>query len=166
MFPIYTTFGSSNGIELITSTATNQTVVTGTTSNTITYSFLIPANTFQTGDIFMFDFRNVFTGTANNKTTRVYINNTNDLATPDQIANKLSGSTVLSLDLARRVSIKSTTVTQVYAITNSNAGADFESTIAVTEINIDWTANQYFIVAIQLGNAADSGVLSHFRLLR
>lgn len=164
-FPKYVS-SASNDLDLINKTTTNQTVVTGTVNNTITYSFLIPANTIRVGDILYFDFRNVFTGTANQKTNRCYINDTNDLTTPDQIFHTLSANTTLSIDASRRIAVKSSTVTQVYGISNSNVSSDFTSAVAVTEVNIDWTTDKYFIVAIQLANAADSGVLSQFRLIR
>jgi len=152
-------------IKIINETATDQTSVTGTTANTITYSFEIPANTFSVGCNPQFFLRYIYTGSAGTRTARFYLNSSNSLSGANLIGTfGASASNVLSVDLARSFSIKSATNTQVYTPTTSNATIQASATSAVAEYNIDWTASVWIICAIQLSNAADAGVLSYFKL--
>lgn len=155
---------SWDDLRIVARTTTDQTIITGVTSNQITYSVEIPPNTFKTGDSPEIFFRNVFTGTAGNKTNRVYINTSNSLSGANIIATASSPSTALTADVSRIFNIKSSTVTQVYTPTTSNFSSQSSSTVALAEYNIDWTSSQWIIVAIQLGRGADAGVLSYFKL--
>ena len=149
---------------LINSITSNQTLITGVTSNEITYSFEVPANTFSTGDSPEIFFRNVFVGTSGTKINRIYLNNANSLSGASIIGTASSPSNALSADISRILNIKSTTITQVFAAGASNFGSQASNISAVTEYNIDWTSSVWIIIAIQLSNGSDSGVLSYFKL--
>jgi len=150
-------------VRIIHKTVTNGTTITGTTSQTLTYSFEIPANTFVVGDVPEFSLRGVFTGTAGAKRITVQLNTTNAIG-GTQIATNLTASTALSADMARRIAIKSTTNTEVYNSAINSLLADNVSTTAVTSANIDWTQSVWFIVSITLANSADSGFSSFVKL--
>lgn len=166
MFPIYTSFGQSgNFVTIIDENTTSSSNITGNTSNNVVYSVLIPANTFSVGKEFNFFARFVSDTTIAQKNFRAYINDTDDLTTPNLIANHTAGNTILSSDMSRRVSIKSATVTEVFNTANSTTSGDQASTAAVTQHNIDWTINQYFILAIQLTNNGDTCRLSTSKII-
>lgn len=142
--------------ELVTDGA----VHTGSAANTKIFSTLIQANTFSVGQTIMFRIQIRHTGTAGTKTTRAYFNTTDDLSGAQLMGTFPSGATSLSLTMSREFAIKSTTDTEVINATSTIASADGTTTIAVTSNNIDWTIPQYFVVACQLANAADSATFS------
>lgn len=165
VFGNYSGASRNDYLRVVNETATNQTIVTGTTANSITYSFEIPANTFSVGCNPQFFLRYIYTGSAGTRTARFYLNSSNSLSGANLIGTfGASASNVLSVDLARSFSIKSSTNTQVYAPSVSNATIQASSTSAVAEYSINWTASVWIICAIQLSNGADSGVLSYFKL--
>jgi len=141
--------------------ASPNTAHTGTTNNTLVYSKLINANTIGTGDGIQFSTK--FTkpaGSAANPTVRIYVNT----------AASLSGATLLATyvttNLNGRFFLVERTAnvdggTTNFLTTTSGALTDSASlaTTAASDVSIDWTINQYIIVAIQLGNAADSTTL-------
>lgn len=144
--------------------STDGAIVTGTTANTLTMSLLIPANTFTVGDVPEIACRVVSSTILAQKTTRAYIN-TSAAIGGSQIANVVLGNTIRSVDFARRLAIKSTTSTTVYGITNSNPTSDISSTVAETDSNIDWTVDQYLVVAIQLTSGSDSANGSFLKII-
>ena len=141
--------------------ASPNTTHTGNTNNTLVYSKLIDANKVATGDGLQIATK--FTkpsGSTANPTVRLYINT----------SASLSGATLLATyattNLNGRFFLVERTANVDGATTNfinSTSGALTDSatlaTTAPSEISIDWTVNQYIIVAIQLGNAADSTTL-------
>jgi hypothetical protein len=136
---------------------TDGTAITGTTTSTKTASILIPANTISTGDILYIKTRIRKTGTAGTLTTRMYIN------TADAIGGSLIGTsaaaaaTTLMFQYSRTLAVKSSTNTESMA-GNLNVNADDNTavTTAVSTSNIDWTINQYLVVAVQNGSTADT----------
>lgn len=138
--------------------ASPNTTHTGTTNNTLVYSKLITANKVGTGDGLQIATK--FTkpaGSVANPTVRLYINT----------AASLSGATLLATyattNLNGRFFLVERTAnvdgaTTNFLTTTSGALTDSASlaTTAPSDVSIDWTVNQYIIVAIQLGNAADS----------
>lgn len=136
---------------------TDGTAVTGTISSTKTGSILIPANTVTTGDLLYIKTRIRKTGTAGVLTTRMYIN------TSDAIGGSLIGTSAaaaaatLYFQYSRTLAVKTSTNTESMA-GNGNVNADDNTalTVAVSTSNIDWTVNQYLVVAVQNGSTADT----------
>lgn len=144
-------------IQVLVQTSANS-AHTGTTNNTLIYSKLISANVVGTGD--MLQISTKFTkpsGSTANPTVRIYVNT----------AASLSGATLLATyattNLNGRFFLVERTAnvdgaTTNFLTTTSGALTDSASlaTTAASDVSIDWTVDQYFIVAIQLGNAGDS----------
>lgn len=143
---------------------TNSSAVTGTVNNTLLTSKLIPAGTFSAGTLIHVHCRTIKSGASGTSTQRFYINT----------ANNLSGASLCGLQTViagnrfnvpeRHFAIKSATNTEVMQTDfSSDLSGGFAAT--ATSLNIDWTIDQYIIVAEQLGNAADSVVSSYFLIL-
>lgn len=146
---------STIGVIKITSDGTN---VTGTTTDTLTTSVLIPANTYTTGDILRIISFNEFIGTVGTKTIRYYINTSASLSGATLLATSSAGAAaVRSIGMDRNLIIKSATSTKTHSATAATYTNSTATTGIYANINIDWTTNRYIIVSIQLGNAADSG---------
>ena len=138
--------------------ASPNTTHTGTTNNTLVYSKLIDANKVGTGDGLQIATK--FTkpsGSLANLTVRIYVNTTASLSGATLLA------TYLTTNLNGRFFLVERTANVDGATTNfiaAGPGALTDSATlsanAPSEISIDWTVDQYIIVAIQLGNAADS----------
>lgn len=146
---------STIGVIKITSDGTN---VTGTTTDTLTTSVLIPANTYTTGDILRIISFNEFIGTVGTKTIRYYINTSASLSGATLLATSSAGAAATrSIGMDRNLIIKSATSTKTHSATAATYTNSTATTGVYANINIDWTTNRYIIVSIQLGNAADSG---------
>ncbi len=155
----------SKDIRIVNETATGGTTITGVTTNEIAYSFEIPANTFTVGNNPQFFLRNLYTGSAGTKTTRFYLNSSDSISGASLIGTVgASATNVVSVDISRSFSIKSSTITQVYSPTTSNFSIQASATSPIAEYNINWTASVWIIVAIQLASGADSAVNSYFKL--
>lgn len=136
---------------------TDGTAVTGTTVSTLTTSVLIPANTVTTGDILYIKTRVRKTGTAGTLTTRMYINTSAAIGGSLIATSASAAATTLMFQYSRSLAVKSTTNTESMA-GNLNVNADDNTavTTAVSANNIDWTVNQYLVVAVQNGSTADT----------
>lgn len=131
---------------------------TSGTSNTLSKSILIPANTIQVGDVIRIRSFSERTGVLGSHTQRFYVNKTNDLTTPNLIGTQ--GAALANfLGGARTLIIRSATETLAAPSTsnlNDDEAAGGSSTVAPQIINIDWTVDQYIIIALQCTNALDS----------
>jgi hypothetical protein len=127
------------------------------TSNTISISVLIPANTFVVDDVIRINHRVRATGTAAIRETRVYANTSASLTGATLISTASLTSTILSANLQRFLAIKNvTTNTEVITATASQLTDYNNLTTAVSTLLINWTVDQYIIFAVNAGNAADS----------
>jgi hypothetical protein len=155
----------SNKLNLIAQSTTDGTLVSATAVNTLSQSVLIPANTFTVGSIFQLFAVYRFTGITAIKVVRFYVNT----------SASLTGATLLGTNSATIVAsslyaiwgkifvVKSATNTEVGG-TAGNTGLTIEGVAtAVSNVNIDWTVNQYLIMAIQL-NVADTGIVSAYKI--
>ena len=136
---------------------TDGTAVTGTTTSTLTSSILIPANTVAVGDVIYVKTRIRKTGTLGVVTTRMYVNTSSAIG-GSLIATSASASApALFFQFTRTLAVKTATNTETMA-GNGNINADDNTalTVAVSTNNIDWTQNQYIIVAVQNGSTSDS----------
>lgn len=160
-----------NGIEvatindiLINKTTTGGTLVTGTTSNTLSSSLLIPANSISVGDIIELNLRIVASGNNNNRTCRIYFNTSASLSGATLAGTYTAGPVGLSFDMSRDFAVKSATNTEFFAATASLLSKSSQSTIAISSLNIDWTVDQYVIVAIQLTSGLDAAYSSFIKV--
>jgi hypothetical protein len=138
--------------------ALNGPVVTGTTSNTMLDSLLIPANTFKVG-MAKINIRNVWTTSAVTKASRIYINTTNSLVGATLIGLATSGSGARSVDMGRILAIKSLSSFEVYGL-GTMVAAESQLSTNVVDITYDATVNNYIIVSIVQG-VADSCLNSY-----
>lgn len=133
---------------------TNSTVVTGTVANTISYSNLIPANTMLVGDFFQYQLNAVRSGANGSCAVRIYFNTSASL-----VGATLAGSFTLAasnvLFMSRIVMIKSATNTEFSAVAGSVSQRDIQLSSVPIIANINWTVNQYFIIAFQPASVLD-----------
>jgi hypothetical protein len=143
---------------------TGSIVGTGTTSLVATTSFLIPANTFTTGDILRVRYRVRKLATNANTTTGIYINTTNDISTATTLGI-LTGNTT-SMQMKRDFYILAATGinTEHIGVGASAATDDVATGRAASTIN--WAVDQYMIFGIQHTNTSDSGYSTMYYLER
>lgn len=133
-----------------------------TVANTLiitpTYTQLIPANTFTTGDVVELLFRSTtITNKASASSNYIYINTTNNLSgTPLQLGIFTSGATSRTIQMERTLSVKGATT----KVTQPTATSQTDTTITgiMATLTINWTIDQYFIFAI--GHSAASATES------
>jgi hypothetical protein len=135
-------------------TTTNSTVVTGTVANTISYSNLIPANTMLVGDFFQYQLNAVKSGANGSVAVRIYFNTSASL-----VGATLAGTTTVAASnvvfMSKIVMIKSATNTELNVVTGSVITRDAQVNNVPIIANINWTVNQYFIIAFQPASALD-----------
>lgn len=136
---------------------TDGTAVTGTTVSTLTSSILIPANTIAVGDVIYVKTRVRKTGTAGTLTTRMYVNTSSAIGGSLIATSAAAATTTRMFQYTRTLAVKTATNTETMAGNlNVNADDNTSVTTAVSTNNIDWTQNQYIIVAVQNGSTSDS----------
>lgn len=147
--------------------AADGTVVTGVTE-TITYSGLIPANTVSVNDVLMLRFGLKWSTVLATKGFTVRINTS--VAIGGSIIINLPtgiGAGVTSTGYARRLAVKSATVTETIGNTATGLTDEQQNTsVALSTFNIDWTVDQYLIITIKNSNAGESGSSSFVQLRR
>jgi hypothetical protein len=128
-------------------------------ANTAVYTQLIAANTFVAGDVIRVTYRTRKTGNANAQTIRIYVNATADLTGTPILVGQYTVVTATGFynQMLRHLAIKNvTTNTEVLATATTNAATDIGNlTTAPSTLAINWTANRYFVFAIQSGGATD-----------
>lgn len=148
--------GIDNASGYLFKSTTDSTTVTGVTTNTITYSNLIPANTMLVGDFFQYNFRAIRTGANASCPVRVYFN-TSALLTGATLSGTYSmTSGVLNVTFTKITPIKSATNTEFNVVTGNINTRDIQANNVPVSANINWTVDQYFIIAFQPASALDS----------
>lgn len=146
------------------------TAVTGTTSNVISLSGLVPGGTNTTNDILRVKWRISKTGTAGTFTARLYVNTTNSLtgATLLGFATTAGSATTRLVQMDRELLIiNNTSNTQVWNVAVSIYSDTTGSTAASwSNIAIDHTVDQYYFIAIQNTANGDSTVVDFLRIER
>jgi hypothetical protein len=135
---------------------------TGTTANTIVASYLIPSGTFEANDFLRFILNASTTNNANVKTLRVYLNSSVSLTGATLIATRLL-TLLVATSLARTLCFKNSLSSQEIFSATVNFGDDENNSTGLNLISVNFSTDQYFIVAVELADAADSVV---FRSLR
>lgn len=159
-------FAPTNSAGYLIKDTTDSAAHTGTVNNTLITSYLIPANTFSAGDWFQQFHFTEKVGTAGTNTIRTYVNTSASLSGATQLTQLVNGATTLSYRMVRWNSIKSATETILMGPTASITARDTPSNQVYTSSNIDWTVDQYFIIAFQLGSSADTAYLKGMYLIK
>jgi hypothetical protein len=148
---------ATSGATINKQTITDGTAVTGTTTGTLTSSVLIPANTVAVGDILYIKTRVRKTGTAGTVITRMYVNTSAAIGGSLIATSATAAAGTLMFQYTRSLAVKTATNTETMA-SNLNVNADDNTSVttAVTASNIDWTQNQYVVVALTNSSTADS----------
>jgi len=142
---------------------TDTSAVTGSTSLTLIRSQLIPAGTFQTGDIITIRHRLRKTGTAGLMTAGIYVNTISSLTGASQLGiYTSSGITNPYVQMKREFFIKTATNTESVWTNTSLPIDDVTTTQAAVATNINWAIDQYIIFTSQAGAAGDSIIQSGF----
>ncbi len=147
---------ATSGVTINKMTVTDGTAVTGTTSSTLTGSILIPANTVAVGDIIYVKMRIRKTGTGGTVTTRMYVNTSAAIGGSLIATSATAAATTLYFQYSRTLAVKSTINTESMAGNlNVNADDNTSVTVAVSASNINWTVDQYLIVAVANSSLTD-----------
>ena len=139
--------------------------LTGTTVQTIMSSYSFNANDYLVGDVIQFYLRGRKIGTAGATTLRIYYNTANNLTGAILIQSLAVSNTQLAFSSIKNGIIKSASLTEFYS-QNTASDVGSNSTIAVQNINIDYTNVGYFIIALVNASAADSTTISLFEVQR
>jgi hypothetical protein len=138
--------------------------VTGTTTNTILQSLMVPAGTYAPGTVVWARFRGVKAGTAGAATFRLYINTAVSLTGAQQLVQQNAAAATAYWQAERTLNVISATNTQMTSTASTVASDTVLTATAVSSLNIDWTVDQYFFTACALANAGDT-VTSNFIIL-
>jgi len=150
--------GGSANPSVIVLNATDGTAVTGTTTETISRSLLIPANTFTTDGMLEILGRINKTGTLGAQSFRIYKNTSNSLTGATLIGLCLSANTATFALAIRTFRINSNTLT---GLPTSAASLSDYATNGNPEVSTTFntSVDNYIIFAIQLVSIADSSVV-------
>ena len=135
---------------------TNSTIITGTTSNTISYSILIPANTMLVGDFFQYTVNIIRVGLNATSNARVYFNTSASLTGATLSGSYTMSTSFLSVFFSKITPIKTATNTEFNVTTVATVTRDAVFNSPPSASNINWTVDQYFIIAFQPGSVLDS----------
>lgn len=135
--------------------------VTGTTSETILGSALVPAGTLQANDIVKFTATFSKSGTAGTLHARIRVNTANSLGgSPTQLARYNPSSTNIFVKMERDLVFKNSLSSQViFNNTTSSESGLGAGTNAITTLTNNYANEQYFLVTVALSDGADTGTL-------
>lgn len=124
-------------------------------SNTLSKSVLIPANTLTSG-LLNIHGRSVKTGTGSFGWLNIYVNTSNSMSGAVLIGqmNNASNNTILNFAMQRNIPIQSGSFTAF--IVNTIVGSETVITNNISTVTIDWTVDQYIILAVQANSGAES----------
>jgi len=147
---------------LIKSTTTGS-LITGTISQTILYSQLIPANTFKNGDFFNIEIARIGkTGTAGTLRNTIYINTSNTLPGSIMIAYNVGSTANLYIPIQRIFSIENNNLVGMSA---SQFSSDIINVSApITSYAFNPTIDNYIFVTGTMTSASDSMFFSSLKI--
>jgi hypothetical protein len=142
------------------------TAITSNATEEISSSYLIAANTVSVGDFLeMFARAERTVDNSVTYTVNVYSNTSASLAGANLLLTYTTDATARDIaDIGRFFIVKSSTVTQGLSNTQSTLLRYVIPTAAFTETNIDWTVDQYVIIALT-NNGAGQTVLAKGMLI-
>lgn len=156
--------GGAANPSVIAANYADGTIVTGTTTNTISQSLLIPANSFTGNGMLEVLARVTKTGSLGTLTARIYVNTTNSI-TGATLIGTIVGSTSLWAQGIRTMRINSNTLTCI-ASSSSFQNDNTSSTFTATSATFTTSVDNYIIFSIQLANAGDSARFEMSRAVR
>lgn len=147
---------------------TDSSTVASSTTEGIIKSVLVPANTFAQGDCITISTINKKVGAAGAVTIKLKSNTTNALP-GTTLGTYTSSAGTLYFPFDRTGIIKtSNNNTQFYNATNTTQVADrtLSGTVAVSNIVLNWTVDQYIIISMQNAAAADVSTVCYFSVTK
>jgi len=151
--------------KVISASYDNGTTVTGTITETISQSLLVPANTFSTSGALEVVSRVIKTGTAGGITVKIYKNTTNSLTGATQIATLGAplANTNLFAQGIKTFRISSNTLTGL-ALNVSSLNDYVSGTSAALSTTFTTNVDNYIIFTLALVSTADSANIAMARL--
>lgn len=153
----YAVAGGSGGISSTVSTAQTGSV-TGTTSETLIQSLMIPANTLSTDDFARISSK-IFATNSSNYSLGMYINSANSLNGNEKMVALVSVNSAIKYSVITRTIAVSNATTDTNWISDSaivQDPAQGSNSLAHTSSSIDWSATQYTLITVVPQNAGDS----------
>ena len=166
-FPITVNTGSGGGAQKIYNfiQSSDGIVITGTTNTTLTSATLIPANTVAVGDSISLKVRAVKVGTAGTSRVFVYANTSSSISGATLLASGPNAAAVnIYHQLSREFVVSSSTATQGFPSGTALITDDVNTSVTITNSDINWTADQYFVFAINNASAADATETTYARV--
>lgn len=146
---------------------TTQATLTGTTTETVLFSTLIPANSIPVNAILQLD--TMFSKSGTNALYNIFFkaNTTAVVAGATQIATNQGASTHLYQRLYRTLAFEGTINSQVAYLASNQQPSDFLVNVnGVSALSIDFSVDQYLMVTCALNSAADTATSHYFSVLR
>jgi hypothetical protein len=135
---------------------------TGTLTNTIIASYLVPAGTFDVNDILRFRGQLNVTNNANAKNVRCYFNTSVSLAGAIQVSVR-NPTSAQGGSFARDLVFANSLSSQKILNPTTNIADDENAATISSTLSIDFSVDQYFIVAVQLADVSDTVTLRWLR---
>jgi len=143
----------------VTKPNTEFTSVTGTTVETVTGSILIPRGTVTAGSLLELTARVSKTGITGTLISRIFINDTNNLVSPNVIGSTpIMGITTVGVQIQRTIDVIDTSTANVMKLITGAFIDSTSDTQAITSLPVDWSIDQYIILTVANGSATDSSV--------
>jgi len=148
----------SNYLQIVSKDITDSAALTGTTGTTLMKSILIPANTYATGDVVKILNRAIRSPATLISTNWFYINTTNSLTGATLVGIQNIAASYYAME--KTLYIKSSTISETINTASSSGSEVGTGTNGISNLNIDWTVNQYIIAAFRNAAVGDSTVMS------
>lgn len=151
---------------IVASSYVDGTAVTGTLTETLSRSLLIPADSFSSNGMLEVISRMSKTGTNGTSTVKIYKNTSNTLTGATLIAtisNAISTGSLFTQSI-RTFRINSNTLT-TYSTANASV-LDYASTNGITSTTFTTNVDNYIIFSITLGSILDSATISMARAIK
>ena len=135
--------------------------LTGTLTETIIWSALIPAGTFDVDDTLFFYTRVTANNSGNTKTFRVYFNTTSSLVSAEKAATVTATSNSAGFtSLSRHIVFKNSLSSQEVADSSTHLLTDYNvNASAISTLTVDFSVDQYIIISGQLTNTGDTAAI-------
>jgi hypothetical protein len=148
-------------------TTTTSSAVTGTTSETIVFSQLVTGGTFDIDDVLTWTVGINKTGNNATMTVRIYVNDTNDLTTPQLWGTFPIASNGIYTLMTREIAFKGSVSSQKVANETTSVLNDYSSGFNTTPLtsSVNFANDQYFIVTCQPNSSSDTFSLDRTRVV-
>ena len=151
----------------IVKSVSDGTAITANGVETLSASYLIPANTVKVGDILTLwaQIKRTVT-TAVTWNAKVYFNTSASLSGATIVATANASTAQNFICMGRIFVIKAANITQGFQPSTYTDVDRYDDTLTFNEANIDWTVNQYLIISLTNDGASNSSVVSGCLLLK